>query len=98
MEKEFKKLIKEALREVLQENRINQQDIIMTVKQLTEYTGISGSWIYAHQNEIPHIKIKKNIRFRKSEIDEWISEKRVEEVQQTKINVRNKTCSLKIVD
>ena len=40
----------------------------------TEYLHVSHQWVYerVHLKEIPHIKMGKFPRFRKSEIDRWL--------------------------
>ena len=43
------------------------------IKELSAYLGIKRSTLYAHIPEIPHYKINRLVRFRKSEIDAWLS-------------------------
>jgi excisionase family DNA binding protein len=54
-----------------QENK----DSIFDVKSLAEYLRVSPKWIYqrVQYKEIPHIKRKGLLRFRKKEIDKWLN-------------------------
>jgi len=55
-----------------------QDDGLYTVEGLAEYLKVSKQWIYEriHLNEIPFSKIGKFPRFRKSDIDNWLSSKK----------------------
>ncbi len=50
-------------------------DVIFDVKGLCEYLKVSDKWVYdrTHFNEIPYIKIKGLLRFRKKDIDRWLN-------------------------
>lgn len=50
---------------------------IMTRKEAAEYIGVSLSKFAQFQNEINQIRIGKNVRFRKSEIDKYLISKEV---------------------
>lgn len=52
-----------------------EDDLIFDVKGLCEYLKVSSKWIYerTHLNEIPFIKYKGLLRFRKRDIDRWLS-------------------------
>lgn len=57
------------------------KDIIFDVETLSEYICESPSWIYKRKqlSEIPYIQTngkKSNLKFRKSEIDEWLDSMR----------------------
>ena len=47
---------------------------IMDVDGLAQYLKVGKQWVYdrVHRNAIPHYKLGKYPRFRKSEIDEWL--------------------------
>jgi hypothetical protein len=45
---------------------------MFTVKQLSEYIGLSIQWIYNNKKNIPHICRNRKPLFRKSEIDRWL--------------------------
>jgi excisionase family DNA binding protein len=55
----------------------NQQDIIFDVKGLAKYLKVEESWVYQriHKGELPHYKMGKYPRFRRSRIDEWLRER-----------------------
>lgn len=52
-------------------------DTIFDVKGIARYLCVKTQWIYenVHNNEIPHYKMGKHLRFRKSKIDEWLQKK-----------------------
>lgn len=52
-------------------------DRLMTVKDLTEYLQLSQSSIYQliRKSSIPVMKIGRQWRFRKEEIDKWLGQK-----------------------
>jgi predicted DNA-binding transcriptional regulator AlpA len=57
----------------------NAEDKIFTVKHLSEYIGLSQSYIYNNKHKIPHFdkreqgsKRKGKPLFRKSDIDQWL--------------------------
>jgi len=57
------------------------------IRELAEYLSISKSSLYSKvsQRELPHYKIGHTVRFKKSEIDEWLQTKK-----QHPLNVQNK--------
>ena len=52
-----------------------QTDGLMGVDELAKHLGVSKDWIYQRtaKNEIPFVKIGHLIKFRRSDIDRWIS-------------------------
>ena len=76
MEEMFKKLIVEAIQEVI---AANTQTVpvkeIMTRDQLAEYLQVSVAWIDKNIRDIPHLKGVGGTRFRKSDIDSWLDRK-----------------------
>ena len=50
------------------------EDTLFTVETLGEYLQVSKQWIYERVQfkEIPYRKVGRFLRFRKSEIDEWL--------------------------
>ena len=52
---------------------------IMNLIQAAEYLSLSKSSLYksTSQREIPHFKMGKRIYFKKSELDQWVTEIRV---------------------
>lgn len=49
-------------------------DRLLTVAELAEYLGLAQGTIYNKvcRGEIPHVKLGRAVRFRRSEIDRWI--------------------------
>ena len=52
-------------------------DPIMTVPETAEYLKLSKSKVYylVQRNQIPHLKIGKNVRIRKEDLLVWLEEK-----------------------
>ena len=52
-----------------------QDDEIFTVESLCRYIGVSTNWVYERTSraEIPFLKVGRFVRFRKSDIDHWMS-------------------------
>jgi len=53
-------------------NRV--EDRLLTVADVAEYLGLSVGTVYnkVSRGEIPHVKLGRAVRFRRSEIDRWI--------------------------
>ena len=68
------KEITDNLKPLLATRKTENQDAILTPQQLAEYLRVSRQWVYERVSlgEIPHIKVGKYLRFRKSHIDNWI--------------------------
>ncbi|MFC1607134.1 helix-turn-helix domain-containing protein [Candidatus Latescibacterota bacterium] len=51
-------------------------DTLFDIHSLSDYLLMSTKWIYTRtsRKEIPHYKIGGALRFRKNEIDKWITE------------------------
>jgi excisionase family DNA binding protein len=60
------------------------EDKIFDVKELAEYLKVSGPWIYekTSRQDIPHIKVKGLLRFRKAEIDKWLGDYAISPINQ----------------
>ena len=54
-------------------------DMLLTVSELSSYTGMSRSWIYlaVERKKVPHIRLDTATRFIKWEIDEWLASKQI---------------------
>ncbi|MFQ5956946.1 MAG: helix-turn-helix domain-containing protein [Candidatus Brocadiales bacterium] len=54
----------------------NGNDTIFTVETLSEYLCVPKKKIYdmTHLKEIPHFKVGRGLRFRKSDIDTWLQD------------------------
>jgi excisionase family DNA binding protein len=76
-------LRKDILKKVLSTLRPQQsedpEDTLFNVQTLAEYLQVSKQWIYERVQfkEIPYIKVRKLLRFRKSQIDKWLDEFKV---------------------
>ena len=46
---------------------------LMKTRELADYLNVSDDWVYHNLGQIPHYKIGRNIRFRREEIEEWLS-------------------------
>ena len=56
-----------------------EDDALFTVQSLAKYLEVSPQWIYerVQLKEIPHIKVGKFPRFRKTDIKTWLNSQRV---------------------
>ncbi len=54
-------------------------DEMLTVQDLADYLRVKPIWVYqkTRKGEIPHLKIGKMLRFRRSTIEEWLKGKEV---------------------
>lgn len=52
----------------------------LTVKELSEILKVSEIWVRRklQEKKIPYYKINKNVRFKISEIEEWMSDQKIE--------------------
>lgn len=52
-------------------------DVIFNVDGLAEYLKVKKQWVYdrVHSKAIPHYKVGKYPRFRKTKIDEWLDKR-----------------------
>lgn len=52
----------------------SDEDTLLSVKRLAEYLQMSEKWVYERIqfNEMPYCKIGRSVRFKKSDIDEWV--------------------------
>jgi excisionase family DNA binding protein len=52
---------------------------ILTLNEVCGLLKVPKSYIYSltHQRKIPHIKMMGHLRFRRSEIDDWLAEQEV---------------------
>jgi predicted DNA-binding transcriptional regulator AlpA len=78
MEEQLKALIKEAIREVLNEIESKQPDEVLSVKQLCKWLGVSPSWVSENKDKlnIPHFKMGGD-KFYRKDIERWIEENKV---------------------
>ena len=52
---------------------------LLTVQDISSLLGIKKSYVYylTHQKKIPHLKMHGHLRFRQSDIDEWLQSQEV---------------------
>ena len=52
---------------------------LLTVQDISSLLGVKKSYVYwlTHQKKIPHLKIHGHLRFRQSDIDEWLRSQEV---------------------
>ena len=57
------------------EQIVKPQRVTMTVHETAAYLGVSGDTIYemVRRKEIPHIRIRRRILFRRDTLDAWLS-------------------------
>jgi excisionase family DNA binding protein len=72
-----------TLMPILTKRIIVDENIFFTVDTLAKYLQVSKQWVYerVHLKEIPHIKMGKFPRFRKSEIDKWLDSFKIPAIQ-----------------
>lgn len=53
---------------------LRAEEPLLTVKTLAKYLQVSEQWVYerVHLKEIPHLKVGKFPRFKRSDIDRWL--------------------------
>lgn len=87
-EEEFKKFLKEALREIISENLslLTQPAVeIMDMKQASEFLHLKITTLYEKTSEktIPHFKKGNKLYFNRSELEAWIRQGKVKTAEQT---------------
>ena len=67
--------------ETLQNTLLNQKKVL-TVEELSAYTGYAESYIYklTSTKQIPHYKSNRKIFFDRDEIDAWVKKNQVQDV------------------
>ena len=85
MEELIKKILVEALREIIPTTENTRQvNEVMNSKQLAEYLQVSESYIYKNIKNMPHIKVG-GTRFRKVDIDNWLADQVVADYNMQKV-------------
>lgn len=81
---ELKILIKECLNEILSQKEKpselqSKPDEILNIKQVAELLNLSVPTLYGKtaNREIPHSKMGKRLYFKRSEIEQWLSQGKV---------------------
>jgi excisionase family DNA binding protein len=85
---EFKKLLKEVLAEVIQENQLPQREAsnIMDIQEAAAFLNLALPTLYAKTSKriIPHYKQGKKLLFKRSELVAWIESRQVKTAKETK--------------
>lgn len=53
-----------------------EREALLTAKALADRLNVPVSWIYDNVGQLPAFRIGKSLRFRASEIDEWLESRR----------------------
>ncbi len=63
------------LRPLIATSSKKEDDIIFDVPGVCEYLKVSAKWIYERTQlkEMPYLKVKGLLRFRKADIDKWLN-------------------------
>jgi predicted DNA-binding transcriptional regulator AlpA len=98
MEEELKKLIKEAVREVMNEFESKQPDEVLSVKQLCGWLGVSPAWVSENKDKlnIPYFKMGGD-KFYRKDIENWIEENKAKkDITIIRANIRGAKNKLRI--
>ena len=70
----------------------NAIDRLLTVQEISELLKVPKSYVYwlTHQKKIPHMKIQGHLRFRQSQIDDWLNWLEVSDDVDIQEEVRNR--------
>jgi hypothetical protein len=70
----FREVVREELKTLTAGKAASADDNILDLPGLCGYLHVSDKWVYqrTHLKEIPHLKIKGLLLFRKREIDKWV--------------------------
>lgn len=83
---EFKSLLKEALKEILSEDRIEttHEATLINIQEAAALLNLAVATIYEKTSEklIPHYKHGKKIMFKKSELMAWVESRRVKTIHE----------------
>ena len=83
----FKAVVKDVVKNELKKVQINNDDdAVFDVSMLAKYLCVETSWVYKQVSlgTLPYFKAGKYIRFKKSEIDNWIDSQTVRPVSALK--------------
>ena len=70
-----------ALKPLLVKGR-PEDDPLMTLEECSKYLGVKEQWLYKRVSfkEIPYIKAGRFLKFKKSEIDRWLEDNSIPQV------------------
>lgn len=78
-EEEIKQLAKEVARHILPELKelLNSKEELLSVEEACKYLKCPKTWLYdkVRQRKIPYIKVGKYLRFKKADLDKWLTTK-----------------------
>ena len=76
---EVTSMLKPLLSRLLDNSTKAGGEEVMGVPELCAYLGVSKDWVYGRtaKNEIPFFKVGHLVKFRRSEIDRWLSTRSV---------------------
>src|SRR6478752_3289018 len=90
---EFKSLLKEALKEILSEDRIEttSEATLINIQEAAALLNLAVATIYEKTSEklIPHYKHGKKIMFKKSELLAWVESRRVKTIHEIRKEAAN---------
>lgn len=90
---EFKSLLKEALKEILSEDRIEttSEATLINIQEAAALLNLAVATIYEKTSEklIPHYKHGKKIMFKKSELLAWVESRRVKTIHEIRKEATN---------
>lgn len=76
-EEEIKQLAKEVAKHILPELKelLNSKEELLSVEEACKYLKCQRTWLYdkVRQKKIPYIKAGKYLRFRKADLDRWLT-------------------------
>lgn len=85
---ELERIVSRAVRVALDDLRSKPTKEIMTKAELAEYLSCSVSKVNAYMGKgLPFVTFGEHPRFRKSEIDRWLTNERVQGIQQKEAQI-----------
>jgi excisionase family DNA binding protein len=83
---EFKSLLKETLREILDEGKIEggNESTLINIQEAAALLNLAVATVYEKTSEklIPHYKHGKKVMFKKSELLAWVESRRVKTIHE----------------
>lgn len=94
-EGEFKELLKECIHEGIKESRYHSEasiDKLLNIQEAASYLNLAQQTLYGFTSSrtIPFIKKGKKLYFRKSDLDQWLSEGRKATVKELERGITGK--------
>lgn len=90
---EFKSLLKEALKEILAEGKIEttNEATLINIQEAAALLNLAVATVYEKTSEklIPHYKHGKKIMFKKSELLAWVESRRVKTIHEIRKEASN---------